>query len=445
MHDAAFYFPDGFRWGTATSSHQVEGRNTNNQWWAWEQTPGHVKNDNKSGNACDWWRNTESDFDRMVELGLNSQRLSIEWSRVQPAEGSFDSAAIDRYRAMLLGLRRRGIKPMVTLHHFTNPMWLEERGGWENHDLVVPFFRRYVAHVVKALGDLCDLWCTINEPNVYAILGFIQAGSMPPGAVDQMERAIRVMCNMLFAHAAAYEALHEHQSLAQVGLAHHMRYFEPLHKDNVLDAAVARVQDGVFNQGILTALLHGRWNVLMQRGRPASAAKLRNTLDWIGLNYYTRQGAAFDARAVSTLFGRLVDIPGGITSDYHYGDIYPEGILQLLNRLARAKLPIYITANGLPDAGDNQRPAFIVRQLRALWSAAAFMPIQGYYHWSLVDNFDWSEGWRMKFGLYALDPVTQERTARRSASLYRDIVRLNGINGDIVRQYTPELAERIFP
>ena len=444
-HQASFLFPEDFLWGTATSSHQVEGHNTNNQWWDWEQSPGHIRNGNGSGWACDWWRNAESDFDRMVELGITSHRLSIEWSRVQPAEGKFDSAAVDRYRAMLLGLRRRGIKPMVTLHHFTNPRWLEERGGWEQHNVVVRFFRQYAAHMVKALGDLCDLWCTINEPNVYALLGYVQSGTMPPGKTDQFDRAIQVMSNMLFAHAAAYEVLHEHQSLAQVGIAHHMRLFEPYRKDHMLDRAVAGLQDQVFNQGILTALLQGKWNMAMRRGQHSSASKLLNTLDWIGLNYNTRQGTMFDASAGAGLFERPIALPGGMRADYGYGEIYPEGIQPLLSRLGASNLPIYITENGIPDASDCFRPEFLVRQVRAIWNAVQDLPIQGYYHYSLIDSFEWSEGWRLKFGLFSVDPISQERTPRRSAFLYRDMIRKNGIDGDIVDQYAPQIAQRMFP
>jgi beta-glucosidase len=446
MAEATHHFPRGFKWGTATAAHQVEGNNTNNQWWVWEQTPGHIRNGDTSGLACDWWNHAEADFDRMVGLGLNAHRLSIEWSRVEPREGLFDSAAIDRYRAMLLALRKRGIEPMVTLHHFTDPQWLTARGGWEHTDVVVPLFERFVTKVVRSLGDLCDLWCTLNEPNIYAGLGYMTEGSMPPGLTNQMERGAAVLCNMLLAHAAAYQALHQHQRLARVGLAHHMRHFQPLRPRNPLDAAVARMQSSVFNEGVLTALLKGRWNVLLARARVPGARKLRGTLDWIGLNYYTRQCTLYDAGSPGTLFGKLVNAPNALMSDFEYGEVYPEGMLPLLRRLARTRLPIYITENGLPDADDDQRPDFIVRHLRALWTAVQFnFPIQGYYHWSLIDNFEWAEGWRMKFGLFALDPQTQVRTPRRSAFVYRDIVKANAISSDLVREHTPNLLPALFP
>jgi beta-glucosidase len=440
------HFPRDFKWGAATAAHQVEGNNTNNQWWPWEMQPGRIENNDKSGLACNWWRDAESDFDRMVEMGLNTHRLSVEWSRIEPREGRFDSAALDRYRAMLLGLRQRGIEPMVTLHHFTNPIWLEERGGWEDAELVTPLFQRYVERVVLALGDLCDLWCTINEPNVYAVMSYLSGGRMPPGRPSNFDLTLKVARNMLFAHAAAYETLHERQKLARVGIAHHMRIFHALHTRNPLDALTARLQDNLFNQSFLNALLKGRWgNLIMGRGAP-SARRLRRTLDWIGLNYYTRQRSAFDHASPGQLFGTIDKTPDAVMSDFDFGEIYPEGMMILLRRLARTGLPIYITENGLPDADDDLRPSFIVRHLRVIWLAIQFcFDVRGYYHWSIVDNFEWGEGWRMRFGLYELDTRTQERIPRRSALLYRDIVRANSLTSDIVREYTPELADVLFP
>lgn len=446
MSDFTLYFPRDFKWGTATAAHQVEGNNTNNQWWQWEQTHDRIMNGDSSGIACDWWNNAEADFDRMVELGLNAHRLSVEWSRIEPQEGRFDTAALDRYRAMLLGLRQRGIEPMVTLHHFTNPAWLEEQGAWEKTDVIVPLFRRFTEKVVHALGDLCDLWCTINEPNVYAAMGYLSGGRMPPGISDTA-RAANVLRNTLIAHAVAYETLHAHQRLARVGLAHHMRLFQAMRPGNPLDAAVAGALNSMFNQSVMDALIKGRWHWILRRGASTSARKLRNTLDWIGLNYYTRHRVAFDRAKRETFFSELMIYPQDVAmTDFNFGEVYPEGILYFTRQLARYKLPIYITENGLPDHDDDLRPSFIVQHLRATWKAIQLCyNVQGYYHWSFVDNFEWSEGWRMKFGLVAMDTHTQERHFRRSALLYRDIIKAWAITDDIVAEYTPELMGELFP
>src|SRR3989337_4166355 len=168
MVQATYYFPPRFLWGTATSSHQVEGNNTNNNWWAWEQQPGRILNGHKSGLACDWWNGRwREDFDRAAESGQNAHRLSVEWSRVQPAPDRWDEDSLDRYREMVRGLQERGIIPMVTLHHFTEPMWVTEMGGWEN-EAITALFEAYVNKVVEALREYVTMWITINEPNVLA-------------------------------------------------------------------------------------------------------------------------------------------------------------------------------------------------------------------------------------------------------------------------------------
>ena len=216
MPDATFHFPDDFRWGVATAAHQVEGNNTNNDWWAWEQVQGHVARGDVSGLACNWWEDAEDDFDRAAAMGINGLRLSVEWSRIEPQPGVFDDEALARYVEMADGLSGRGIEPMITLHHFTNPRWLAEAGGWEEAE-TVDRFARYVERVVEALAPTCDLWCTINEPNVYAYQGYL-AGIWPPGRSD-LGTAMKVIRHLLLGHAAAYDAIHKIQPEARVGFA----------------------------------------------------------------------------------------------------------------------------------------------------------------------------------------------------------------------------------
>src|SRR5512133_2284167 len=194
-----FRFPAGFRWGTATSSHQVEGGNTGNDWWAWERLPGRVLRGDRSGEACGWWDGrAEEDLDRAVPTGQNAHRFSIEWSRVEPVPGRWDQDALDRYRQMARGMRSRGLEPLATLHHFTNPTWLAALGGWTS-EACVPFFERYVRKVVSALSDDVDFWCTINEPNVYLFCTFVEP-IFPPGSVG-LGRAYSAACQLARAHA----------------------------------------------------------------------------------------------------------------------------------------------------------------------------------------------------------------------------------------------------
>jgi beta-glucosidase len=198
---ATYHFPRGFLWGTATAAHQVEGNNTNNQWWLWEQA-GHTQG--TSGLADDWWGGRwKEDFDRAAEAGQNAHRLSVEWSRIQPTPDTWDEDALDRYRTMLRGLRERGMTPMVTLHHFTDPLWFYEGGGWEREESVAQF-EKFVRKTVEALKEYCTLWCTLNEPNGYALNGYINNGvaTFPPGK-NNIKLAFQVAANMIRAHAAA--------------------------------------------------------------------------------------------------------------------------------------------------------------------------------------------------------------------------------------------------
>jgi len=440
MPQATFHFPLDFRWGTATSAHQVEGSNTNNDWWAWEQGEGHIKRSHRSGIACNWWKRAEEDFDLAAELGQNSHRLSVEWSRIEPREGQFDDSALDRYREMLQALREREIEPMVTLHHFTNPLWLAEMGGWEN-SRTISLFERFVARVVEALGEFCDLWCTINEPNVVAILGYVD-GIFPPGKNDP-RAALRVLRTMMRAHGAAYRRIHALQPEARVGLAHNMRILDPANRRSPLDRRVAHWQDRIYNRAPLAPLTRGWWMLPLGFG---PALRLRGTLDWVGLNYYTRDVVAFDRRNPQRLFARNEHLDSAELLDGGYGEFYPQGMMRCLQRLAVLNLPIYVTENGIPDADDDQRPRYIATHVHEIWKVLQrYVPVHGYYHWTLVDNFEWAEGWTMRFGLIELDLETQARTPRRSAYLYRDICRANAITPQIIDQHVPELRPVLLP
>ncbi len=230
MPRATFNFPTGFLWGTATAAHQVEGNNVNNDWWAWEQEPGRsmpviaLKGADGAGRGL----RIRPGQGRLAKRS----RFSVEWSRIQPEPDRWDEAALDRYREMLLGLRERNMIAMVTLHHFTNPQWLADMGGWEN-DAVVDLFAAYVRRTVDALKAHCQLWVTLNEPNVYMNGGYLGEG-FPPGKNDQ-KVGLQVLLNMVKAHAAAYQVIHELQSDAQVGVAHHWRGFKPAMKDPLLN------------------------------------------------------------------------------------------------------------------------------------------------------------------------------------------------------------------
>ncbi len=416
-------FPPGFRWGTATSAHQVEGCNRNNDWWAFEQLPGRIRGGDRSGRACDWWRNAEADFDRMAALHLNAHRMSVEWSRLEPEPGRVDGTAVRRYRQMLQGLRDRGMEPMVSLHHFTLPLWAAARGGWEN-PAAVEWFSGHARRCAEWFGDLVDLWVTVNEPNLVVVLGYLQ-GRHPP-AVRNPARARRAARHLLLAHAAAYHAVHEVQPRARVGIAHHLRPMDPQRPRHPLDRWVARTHGEWFNWMWLDVLCRGTSAAPLGPGPLSGCA---GTVDFVGVNYYTRDRVRFAAWAVHSAFGLHRPTPGAPTSDFGYGEICPEGLARVLwEAWERYRRPLYVTENGLPDAQDRWRARFLLDHLAVVHRVLAKgVPVLGYYHWSIVDNFEWTEGWRMKFGLVAVDPHTQRRWARPSAAVYGSVCAANGL------------------
>ncbi len=423
-------FPDGFLWGTAASAYQFEGGNTSSDWWAWEQQPGRILNGDRSGLACDWWRHAEADFDLMVALHQNALRLSVEWGRLEPEEGRWDRPAEERYLEMLRGLRDRGIEPLVTLNHFTLPRWVAERGGWL-WDGIVPAFGAFAGRFARAAGraasggaPLVDFWITINEPVGHLISAYI-LGRFAPGRAG-LAAFTRALVRSVQAHAVAYHAVHEAQPAARVGLAAYLRPAVPANPRSPLDRWVARRLDHIVNWMYLDALATGR--LAGPFGVRFRVPQASGTMDFLGVNYYTRSRVAFDLRRPGHLFVRDEPPSGAVISDGGYSEIYPDGLLAVLGAVRRYGLPVYITENGLPDADDDLRPGFIVEHLRRVAQAVdEGCPVRGYYHWSLVDNFEWADGWSLRFGLYALDPATQVRTARPSAALYGEISRSNAL------------------
>lgn len=438
---ATFHFPRGFLWGTATAAHQVEGNNTNNDWWAWEQIPGKILNGHKSGAACDWWGGRwRDDFDRAADSDHNAHRLSIEWSRIQPAPDRWDEHALDRYRDILRGLQQRGMTPLVTLHHFTLPQWLAERGSWEYAD-IPGLFATYTGRVVEALREYASLWVTINEPNVLTAYAYIQ-GLWPPGKKD-LGAAVRAITNLVRAHAAAYHAIHTVQPNARVGLASMYRGFLPARSWSPADRLIAGLQSGQFNALFPQAATSG---VLRFPAWNRRLPEAKNTLDFLGINYYTREWMSFNLLKAGDLFGKRFFQPEADLSDTGMIANDPEGLFEALKWGLQFKLPIIITENGVENADDRLRPRYIIQHLRQAWRAVNFnWPVKGYFHWTLVDNFEWERGWTQRFGLWELDPETQARRKRPSADLYAEICRENGISAEMVARFAPEVFPKMFP
>ncbi len=440
MPKATYHFPKGFLWGTATASHQVEGNNTNNNWYRWEQEGNTA---HKSGLACDWWGGRwKEDMDRAAETGQNTHRFSIEWSRVQPTPDRWDEDAIDRYRAMARGMTERGLMPMVTLHHFTDPLWLFEKNAWET-DYPLAYFEKYVRKMVEALKEYVSTWVTINEPNVYSLSGYV-AGDFPT-AHKGLNVASRVMANLLRGHALAYRNIHQIQREARVGYALHYRPMVAARSWFPLDALMRNIQYNGINMAFPSAISTGAMKSPLGS---VSVPEAKGTQDFLGLNYYSVDTVKFDLLNIKELFGKRYYPANSDFSATKFIANIPHGLYDSVKWATSTypSLPILITENGVEDHEDKMRPRYIAGHIHQLWRAVNFnWPVKGYYHWSLVDNFEWERGWTQRFGLWGLDTETQVRIRRPSVDLYAEICRENGLSSEMVSKYCPEVLADIFP
>jgi beta-glucosidase len=440
MSEGSFHFPRGFLWGTATAAHQVEGANTNNNWYAWEQEGGHVLNDDRSGKASDWWGGRwKDDFSRAHQGGQNAHRFSIEWSRIEPKPGKWDNSALDRYREMARWLVDHKMTPMVTLHHFTDPLWLTGKGGWQ-YDQAPSLFDKFVAKSVGALREYVDLWCTINEPNVYSVDGHL-LGIFPPGKTS-VAATFEVLANLLRAHTLSYHTIHSAQPQARVGFAIQHTPIHPHRRWFLPDRFLARILGYAWNDSFPKAVRTGTLRFL---NRKLSMPRARDTMDYLGMNYYFSQEARFSLRSKTFFAERMYPKNVRVSPSGEFAND-PPGMFESFQWARSFGLPIYITENGIEDEPDTLRPRYIVEHIRQLWRAVNFnYQVKGYFHWSLVDNFEWQAGWSQRFGLWGLDLATQTRIRRRSGDLYAEICKENGLTSDMVRKYTPEIYNDLFP
>ena len=404
-------FPKGFLWGTSSAAHQVEGEDRNCDWWEWEQQPGRIANGDTSAVATDHYHRYREDFKLLRELNQNAHRLSLEWSRIEPAEGVFDSKQIRHYRDVLGELREQSIVPMVTLHHFTSPLWFVGKGGWTAPDAPRAFLR-FVNRVVDELGDLVGMWCTINEPSIYGAQGWI-TGEFPPGHHGDLIGQYRVGRHMHQAHELAYQTIKRRQPDAKVGLSHHKFLFMPVNNRFSNRMATAAAQ-----------LVTDRWPVAPGRlGRIVEA-----TSDFIGIAHYWGQLAAFDLTRPQDQFVRRVNPPGVPVTDMGWASS-PPWMREVLNELKGYGKPVYVTENGIAATDDRVREKYLTDILANVHAAIqGGVDVRGYFHWTNTDNFEWARGYGAKFGLIAVDRNTLERTIKPSGWLYARIAGANRLD-----------------
>ncbi|EKE15704.1 MAG: hypothetical protein ACD_11C00110G0012 [uncultured bacterium] len=399
-------FPEGFLWGAATSSYQVEGGNSNSDWWQWEKQG---KADNESGRACDYWNRYKEDHNLLQELGVGLFRMSIEWARIEPQDGVFDQEAIRNYREIFEDLKKRNIKTQVTLWWWTSPIWFQEKYGFHKKESVA-IFARYVEKVTQELGDLIDMFTTFNEPMVPLGQGFL-GGVFPPGFRNPY-KFLRAVNNLAASHREAYKIIHRIFPEAQVGITYLYNWYE---------------SEGL---GFLLKTINkiSQWFRIDLLGN-----KIRNYQDYVGVNYYRLGKIKFDWKNIrmdsrnQTYFGFTIEEDKDNVMKWVS---YPKGLFNVLKEAnEKFKLPIYVTENGIPTrAGleDKDRIKFIQEHLEYLHKAIAEgVDVRGYNFWSLVDNLEWLFGYEPKFGLIEMNYETLERKPRKSFYMYQKICKDN--------------------
>lgn len=385
--DATRDFPADFLWGSATSAHQVEGANVNSDWWAFEHDPTTAARES-SGDGIDHLNRFAQDFELLGSLGHNAHRFSVEWARIEPAEGEFSHAALDHYARVLESLRHHRLAAFMTLHHFTLPRWFADRGGWLAPD-ALGIFDRYCRTVLERLGGQAPFVCTINEPQMVALHGYLE-GYHPPGRTvpELWHRVGRVL---LAAHRVAVRAAHD-LSDAKPGLVVQLPLLAPVRDDPVTRASCA-----AFEAQIVDLYLDGLSGP--DRG------------DWLGVQYYRKQWVD---PASPTHFAAP---PAGTQLTQMGWAVHPDGLREMLHRAAQTGLPLYVTENGIATEDDRERIEYLESHLRAVARARSEgVDVRGYLHWSAFDNFEWAEGYQPKFGMIGVDRANGFRRAPKPSA-----------------------------
>ncbi|MCX5696691.1 MAG: glycoside hydrolase family 1 protein [Candidatus Omnitrophica bacterium] len=403
-------FPKGFLWGAATSAYQVEGNNIASDWWEWEKRLGQKE---PSGLACRHYELYAQDFDLARSLGHNAHRLSLEWSRIEPEEGRFQEAQLKHYLDVILALRERGIEPVVTLHHFTNPLWFSLKDGWHNEQAVSSYLR-YTGRALELLSPHVRFWVTINEPMVYVYHAYV-LGIWPPQE-RSLAKGGKVTNNLLSAHVEAYKLIHaiykkKGLPMPMVSIAQNLQAFVAC-KANLRNRIALYLRNKCFNFDFI------------------DNAMRKKSLDFLGINYYSR--SLVDTRGwgvKNLLLDTCRDNHSDLPKNSLGWDIYPQGLYDLLLSLKRYDLPVFILENGICTDKDSLRWNFIRRHIEMVHQARQKgVNLIGYLYWSLLDNFEWDKGFSPRFGLIDVDYATYRRTPRDSANKFAEVCRTGTLN-----------------
>ncbi len=405
-------FPKGFLWGAASAGHQVEGGNTNSDLWLLENVAGSIFAE-PSGEACDHYHRYADDIAMLAGFGLTTFRTSVEWARIEPSEDVFDAEAIAHYRDVLETCHRYGVAPMVTYHHFTSPRWLLADGGWEN-PRTAERFARFCGRVTEELGDLYEIACTLNEPNLPFLLSAFGIGAKP----EDRQRV------PMWANAAAELGVDPATIAPFQFSATDLGYDVKLAAHRLGRDAIKAVRPEIAVGWTLA-----NSDIQGAPGAEDVAAELRASIngrfleasrgdDFVGIQTYGRH--VFDAD------GGLVHAPEGVPVNQMGDEVYPQGLGSTIREAAEiAGVPVYVTENGLATTDDAQRVQFLEDSVQVVADCLADgVDVRGYIVWTLMDNFEWIFGFGPKFGLVAVDRETLARSPKPSAYRIGELARL---------------------
>ncbi len=418
-------FPSSFIWGIADSAYQTEGpycdddRTIVNNWTHWQEQ-GRIKDNQMVGRACDRWNRWQDDCALIDHCGFRTYRFSIMWGKIEPEQGVFDDEALQHYIDIVDELNKRGIEPMICLWHFTWPDWFDELGRFEKPENS-KYFIRFAEHIFDALHDKVKWWMTFNEPSAAAAGGYF-IGNLPPGVKNNLTQTGIVLKNIFDTHCEIYNSFKTIDPEAQIGLCHVINPIYPYHQWNPVENGIADTFDTLFNQttidyfktGVFDWRLPGYSMVYDQNDQAPSC------LDWFGVNYYAHTNIKMSA-SLFNFIGEAVHEDEITTGNNQI--IYPEGLYRAIKQCSELPVPLLVTENGLADNDDTLKQDFIRRHLYAVAQAIADgYDVRGYYYWTLLDNFEWDHGYNHKFGLFNVDPKTQERTLKSGSREFIDFL-----------------------
>ncbi len=423
-------FPKGFLWGAATSAHVVEGEDYQSDWWRWEQRPGRILDNSTSQKAAGHFARLGPDAELLSQFGFKAHLFSLSWGRIEPGPGQFDADVLGHYASFLRQLDRSHIVPVIALQHVSLPAWFAADGGWRQQEAPT-LFERYAAQVLDVLGPYCQWWIPILDPFHVLRKGMLE-GVWPPGR-KSFRSALRPLRNMLEAHGRVYRFVRRVDGQARVGPAIAYQQVVPADRRSPWDLRAARLAQYLSNRLVPEAVILGKGHPLLRLPK-----EIRGSADFIGFSYYGLDTARFRLTRPRQLFMETSGKrPAG--SDLLSPAIFPRGLRDAAAALARYRLPLLVTGNGLAATDDSARRRYLLDHLAALRGALSLgADVRGYFYYSFLDGFEWTAGYTQRYGLFHVDRETLSRTPNGAAFLFKDICEKGALRPGTLARFCPD-------